>query len=147
MRVIYIKNLTDSAKDWGTGRTFDANEEYQVPENKVSLYAENSTFLAILNIEARVGNSNEYFGDLNEQINWLKGDIVQEVEVAGTVSVVNSDPNDRILRPYPPDHKHIDSSEHIFEITLSNKNGNTYSYSCSAMPEYYDCIFANHSEI
>jgi hypothetical protein len=52
-----------------------------------------------------------------------------------------------ISKPYGLTHKHIDSSEQITDITLSNKNGKLIDFVCDVTPEFYDCIFQEDSEI
>jgi len=81
---IYVKNLTNEEKDWGTGRTFLPNEEFLIPTikpNLLCLYSENNLFLSILNSEAQIGDGLTYFTDLNYQINYLKGKITPSVSV------------------------------------------------------------------
>lgn len=91
MRLIQVKNITEEHKDWGTGRTFEPGEEFLVTEDRLQLYSENSEFLAALNVEAKVGDCSSYFESINEQINWLKGNISQEV-------TTQLEKNDKTLR-------------------------------------------------
>lgn len=75
----------------------------------------------------------------------MPDDYVQKISGEVTPTAPKNEYN---LRPYGLAHKHIDSSEQIFDITLSNKNEFDIEYSnCSATPEFYDCIFQDHSEI
>jgi len=55
--------------------------------------------------------------------------------------------NEYDLKPYGVVHKHIDSSDQVFSITLSNKSDTTYDYSCSEVPQFYDCITQDDSQI
>jgi hypothetical protein len=56
--------------------------------------------------------------------------------------------NEYSLKPYGLAHKHIDSSDQIYDITLSNKDELEIDYSnCTTTPQFYDCIFQEHSEI
>lgn len=48
--------------------------------------------------------------------------------------------NDYDLKPYGLAHKHINSSSYIYDITLSDKDDKTYTYSCSTTPAFYDCL-------
>lgn len=141
MRIINVKNLTNEYKDWETGRTFLPNEEYQIPSNKITLYSENSVFLSKINTEVQIGNCDYYFDDYNQQLNWLKGNIPQEV-------IPTAPKNEYELRPYGLTHAHINSSDQIYDITLANKNGMNIDYSnCSVVPQFYDCIFQQDSVI
>jgi len=93
-RIIRIKNLTDSTKDWGTGKTFSPNEEYLIPTDtvsKIELYSKNDTFLGVLNTEAQIGDGSEYFSSLNKQLEWIKGDGIQDVCIADEVSGVRGE--------------------------------------------------------
>jgi len=63
-------------------------------------------------------------------------------------NVIPSAPsNDYDLHIFNVGHKHIDSSDQVFDITLSDKSGSQYNFSCTQTPAYYDCIIQNHSEI
>jgi len=55
--------------------------------------------------------------------------------------------NDYDLHIFEVGHKHINSANYISEITLSDKIGPQYNFTCSQTPEYYNCIMQNHSEI
>lgn len=49
--------------------------------------------------------------------------------------------NDFEMKPYGICHDHIDASTgYVYDITLSNKTGNDYSYSCSVTPAAFDSI-------
>jgi hypothetical protein len=69
-------------------------------------------------------------------------DVVQQV----TGYVTPTTPkNEYSLVPYGALHVHIDSSNQLAELTLSNKSGSTYNYTCTKTPKFFDCLFADHS--
>lgn len=76
MRVITVKNLTASDKDWGTGKVFSAYEEITLTEANLPNYRDRESFLtAIFNDEAQIGDGDAYFSNKNKQVDWLKGNL------------------------------------------------------------------------
>lgn len=140
-----IKNVSGEIQD--IYKYWEIDEEYIVPDNLRTAYSSSVVVLqAILNGILSVNSEDGAILDKSDAIDYLKNNVI-EITSKSALPVKEDTPNDRTLRPYPPIHKHIDSSQQIFEITLSNKQGDTYTYSCSVNPAYYDCIFQNHSEI
>lgn len=81
MRTIYIKNLTNEDKNWGTGRMFTAFEEYLIPdEPRIANYLKNQFLAAITNGEAQVGDGITYFTTFENQFQCLVG-YNQEVSI------------------------------------------------------------------
>jgi hypothetical protein len=114
MRTIYIKNLTDSEKDWGVGKVYSANEEFLIPDiYRLSNYIKDDFLVAVANKEAQVGNGVEYLEPIDAQISWLKGD-TQEVEVTGEKSS-DTVPLSTIVKSYS------DSSKSFTTPDFSNR--------------------------
>lgn len=82
MQVIKIKNDSGSIVIW-VGKEFTIGEEYTVPtDGNITKWQNNSVLLtAIANNDALVSNGVEYFSDINQSINWLKGNIIIEVDL------------------------------------------------------------------
>ena len=71
---IKIKNDSGSTQNWA-GKEFAIAEEYTVPtDSNRTKYQNNEALLtAIGNNDAVVGDGSDYFTDINQGINWLKG--------------------------------------------------------------------------
>ena len=97
----------------------------------------------------RVRNQDGIITGTAKQLDWLQG-IDRSIVVANEKLMVTPEApvHDYGLRPYGLVHKHLDASGNIFDITLSNKNGNNIDYSnCSVTPASYDCIKQDHSAV
>lgn len=81
-QVIKIKNDSGAVVIWA-GKEFALDEEYTIPtDSNRAKWQNNSTLLtAIANGDALVGDGEIFFSDVNEAVNWLKGNIVGEVIV------------------------------------------------------------------
>lgn len=79
---IQIKNDSGSTQSWA-GKEFVDQEEYTVPTDANRTKWQNSSTLltAIASADALVGNGVEYFTDVSEAINWLKGALSSMVEM------------------------------------------------------------------
>jgi len=136
-----IKNADTQAHVW-CGQTIQPNEYYEVQPLEDITWSNNSQLLIDIALgNAVVNNGTDDITDVNTAISYLKGD--NPVEVIPTAPK-----NEYDLKPYGLGHLHIDASNQIYSITLSNKNGLEIDYSnCSITPEAYDCIFQNDSQI
>lgn len=73
--VRFVKNIDDEAHVW-LGQQIDPNEYYEIQASEWVSWATNSSFLAALNVTARMAyddSGNSDITDLNEAINFLKG--------------------------------------------------------------------------
>lgn len=143
-----VKNNTGAPRAW-VNQEIQPGEYYQIQSEEETRWANDSTLLtSIAAGDAIVNDGDSDLTDVNQAINHLKGRVPHEVvTIAGSVFTPTSPMNEYDLKPYGALHKHINSSSQIFDITLSNKDGATYDYSCSVTPAYYDCIFNDTSEV
>lgn len=66
----------------------------------------------------------------------------------GPLTVIPTAPkNEYSLLPYGMVHAHLNSSSNVVDITLSAKVGDTYDFSCSRTPSFYDCLTNGDSSI
>jgi len=143
MRTIKLKNPQASEDVWygitvGAGEYSDAISEAE----RMSLVFNVKVNQDIWSTPAKlVINDGESDLDPAQADNWLKGTIAHEV-------IPKAPANDFTLKPLGIVHKHIDSSSFVKSITLSNKDGSTYDYSCSGYtPAPWDCIYNSTSEL
>jgi hypothetical protein len=136
-----VKNATQETRTW-CGQEILSGQYYELQSSEILRWANDSVFLSVIGTgEALMNNGDIDVTDVNMAISLLKNLLPVEVTPTAPKSEYN-------LRPYGLGHKHIDASEQIFDITLSNKSGQDIDYSnCSATPQFYDCIFQDHSEI
>lgn len=128
-----IKNLTGSI---GTlnGHEFAVDEIYTVQDSARLSWASNDEVLAAIAAEDyEIHDANGAVSGISNQIDLLKLD-------SPTTVTPTAPKNEYDLKPYGAVHKHINASSMISEITLSNKSGNSYDYSCAVTPAFYDCI-------
>ncbi len=74
VRVIRIRNNTGNDKEWV--KTFQGNEEFQIPDDSVIYYkykSDNNLLIDIANGDASIGNGAKYFTNVREQLFWLIG--------------------------------------------------------------------------
>lgn len=143
MRIIKLKNCQDSGSEDYCGQTINAGEYYQIQSE-----VERVKFASDQKVQNHLSSDpmkllvNDGESDLNyvDGHNWLEGSHAQEV-------IPHAPKNEYGLRPYGITHKHIDASNYISTITLSNKSGMNIDYSGSETPEFYDCICQNDSQI
>jgi hypothetical protein len=92
MRIVIIKNNTDTTKQWI--KEFAALEEWTVPDGSDLLlkkYGMYDPFLiAVANGEASIGNGAEFFTSIAQQLNWLNGNPAADAN--GIPSVVLNSP-------------------------------------------------------
>lgn len=71
---IQIKNDSGSVQTWA-GKEFSVGEEYTVPTdtNRIKYQTNSGLLTAIGDGAALVGDGTEYFSDVNQAIDWLKG--------------------------------------------------------------------------
>jgi hypothetical protein len=83
MKIIQIRNNTSSTQEWF--KSFEPNEEFELPIENPSLIAKYANFepllVAIANGDASIGNGTAYFTTLNEQLNWIKGNGADQVDI------------------------------------------------------------------
>jgi hypothetical protein len=74
-QIIKIKNDTLTTQTWA-GKEFTAAEEHTIDESNLLKWKHNSTLItAIANSEALVGDGTTYFSDVNQALDWLKGNV------------------------------------------------------------------------
>lgn len=99
-----------------------------------------SVISAIVDGDFEIHNTSGLVGNIAEQLKYLGGDIAT---IQGEV-VPRAPKNEYALKPYGMCYSKIDSSDYIYDITLSNKDGSNITYSdCTTTPTFYDCITQN----
>jgi len=133
-----IKNNTDSIKTW-CSQEIQPGEYYEVQDVEKSRWAHDSTLIvSVANGDAIVNDGDVDVLEINNAINTLK-------ENLPTITSSTIPENSTEMKPYGLGHEHFDSSANkIFDLTLTNKTGNYYTYSCSTIPESFDCIYTTN---
>jgi hypothetical protein len=133
----WIHNISEETKTY-QGRPIEAGTFFQIPINLENEYAGDDSLVDELTVEnppvvMSKDGSTDLPGGGADQIRYLQSNIPAEI-------TPTAPKNEYSLLPYGMVHAHLNSSTNIREITLSEKDGDTYTYSCAVDPEFYDCI-------
>jgi len=140
MRIVQIRN-NQLTEDVYCGITIQSNGVYEITSNdELNRFSSNLKVKTdLFNLNICIGNGDSWFEPIDGQ-QWLDGTNALEV-------IPTAPKNNFEMKPYGLCHAHIDSSNnHIFNITLSNKSGNVYTYDCSYVPEAFDCVCTNNTD-
>ena len=145
-RLIKVKNVDTVSHHWGD-REYSVNDEHIIEDiHELDTYQHDnnntdSFYSAVSSGKAQITGDNGIFANYAEAWQYIIGLHKQEV-------VPLAPKNEYDLRPYGLSHVEIDSSDQVYDITLSNKSSKDIDYSnCGTTPQFYDCIFQNHSQI
>jgi hypothetical protein len=118
MRTVVIKNNTSEVKTWL--RTFQPGEEYILPTDNTILFKYSvleSLLIDIANGEALIGNGDIFYTSVNDQLNYLKGNLPQEVNISSAPPF-----SSKII-----DNKKIFRRKHGFSFVVpANSNNSLY---------------------
>lgn len=86
--LIKLKNASGNVNSWA-GKEFVIDEEYTVPTdaNRAKWQNNSGVLVAIANSDLLVGDGGEFFSDVNQALDWLKGNISAKVEVVKSESL------------------------------------------------------------
>ena len=106
MRTVYVKNLLNEEKDWGTGHLYSPLEEFLLDTDSRIKSHQRDSFIAAINAnEAQIGDGTVYFTTVTSQISCLLG-------LNEQVSVKELAPQGNLNRP---------------EIAVHKPEGNSYA--------------------
>lgn len=135
-----IINNDSVARTW-CGMEIQPSESYEIQECEKYRWANDSQVMVdIAGEKIIINDGDSNITDVNTAINHLKDKIAVDV-------IPTAPKNEYELKPVGIVHKHIDASNYVYDITLSNKSSKTYDYSCSIDPTFYDCIWGNNGEL
>lgn len=141
-----IKNNTQSIQTW-CGQEIASQESYSIQAMEIERFAnDNTVIVAISNEEAIIGSDDEYFTDINQQINYLKGNEPIKVSTDSPLSVTPTAPlNEYGMEQWGCTKGCFTSNNLVHAITLSNmsQDGKTFDYTCSHVLNIGDYVFMN----
>lgn len=84
MNIVKIKNDSGSIVIWA-GKEFAIDEEYVIPTdgNRVKWQNNSTLLIAIAASDALIGDGTSYLSDVNESLEWLKGNVVIPADTDG----------------------------------------------------------------
>lgn len=129
-----IKNLTGETTILN-GHEFTTAEVYTIQDVVRTTWMNSDAVLtAIADQDFEIHDSSGAISGISNQIDWLKD--------KAPIDVVPSAPkNEHTVVPFGLLSAQIDTSDQCHDITLSNKSGLTYDYTCATTtPEFMDCI-------
>lgn len=133
----YAKNI-DTESGTYCGKQLAASEEYLIPDKARLMWASDGDVLtAITSGKLQIGTGVEYLSSYSDQINWLKSDTPLDVipQLPSTGGPFTLVPDGLVAR-------RIYIQKHCSNITLSNKDDDTFEYDDTLLtPEVGDRIF------
>jgi hypothetical protein len=130
--------------EWSQFKSFVSNRKLDMlmleDENHYHLFASEDGFAAECDVDKNPSDTTELDDFEN---NYKSACNPKKINIVTPSTPLNL----HELKPYGICHKHINASECIFDITLSNKVGTDYTYSCTAIPSFYDCITNADGEV
>ncbi len=122
-----IKNNDSETHTW-VGQEIQAGQYYQIQPLEEMAWANDSSLLSDIGSGiAIVNDGSSDITDINEAINYLKGDVPKEV-------IPKPPANDHTLKPLGIIKGKITASDYACDISLSNKSGQTFDYDSPSEP-------------
>jgi hypothetical protein len=138
--MIQIKNISGEVKELHI-KEFQIDEIYDIPNIERNSWASNEDVIkAITNASFQVYLENTAIINITKQLDYLNGKKAVLVQPTSPL-------NEYTLKPFGLTFAKINSSTQISDITLSNKSENTYNFSCTQVPAFYDCITSSDNTI
>jgi hypothetical protein len=141
-----IKNNSSEAKVW-CGQEIQPSEYYEIQAMEETRWANDSSLLIdISNSIAIVNNGTDDISDINTAIDYLKNNLPIKIENSDKPIITsNGAPqNSDCMEPWGCEKTYFAANTQNFEITLSNKNGNTFDYVCSQPLAIGDYVFQDY---
>lgn len=150
--MIKIKNISGEIKTLH-GKEFAINEEHIIDDGaRADWYTDSKVLLSITSELFQIGNGEEFFESISDQISFLNGSkiTVSSVDdIKGGKITSEGMINDHTLEPWGAALGKFKPSDYSCAIDLSDKSqdGLTFTYSCTKIPVVGAYVFQNDAQV